>query len=172
MEGASILIVEDEAISALYLKNLFSRMQYQVLDVEATAENAITKAEELKPDLILMDIRLAGEMDGIQAADVIHTNYDIPIVFLTAHLDEDSMRRAMATEPSGYVSKPASERELRGTIEMALKNDGLKKQLRASEVRYRSIFNTASVAILEVDFSQTKRSLEELRQEGITHFIE
>jgi len=103
MEGASILIIEDEAISALYLKNLLTRMQYAVLDIVATGENAILRAEELHPDLVLMDIRLAGEMDGIQSADIIHKNFDIPVVFLTAHLDEDSMRRAMATDPAGYV---------------------------------------------------------------------
>lgn len=168
MEGASILIVEDEAISALYLKNLLSRMHYLVTEIVASGENAIAKAQEIKPDLILMDIRLAGEMDGIQAADIIHSNNDIPVVFLTAHLDEDSMRRAMATEPAGYVSKPASERELRGTIEMALKNDQLRKQLRASETRYRSIFSTASVAITELDFSQVKQTLDDLRREGVT----
>ncbi len=168
MDGASILIVEDEAISALYIKNILTRLKYLVLDIVATGENAIAKAEALNPDLILMDIRLAGEMDGIQAADIIHSNYDIPIVFLTAHLDEDSMRQAMATDPAGYVPKPTSERELRGTIEMALKNDVLKKQLRASEARYRRIFKTASVSISEIDFSQVKCALDGLRHEGIT----
>ncbi len=168
MEGASILIVEDEAISALYLKNLLTRLKYQVLDIVASGENAVTRAGDLKPDLVLMDIRLAGEMDGIQAADIIHSNHDIPVVFLTAHLDEDSMRRAMSTDPAGYVPKPTSERELRGTIEMALKNDLLKKQLRASEARFRRIFNTASVSISEIDFSQVKKALDDLRQSGIS----
>ncbi|MBN1537632.1 MAG: PAS domain S-box protein [Anaerolineales bacterium] len=172
MEGASILIVEDEAISALYLKNLLTRMEYQVLDMVASGENAITKANELKPDLVLMDIRLAGEMDGIQAADSIHSKLDIPVVFLTAHLDEDSMRRAMATEPAGYVPKPTSDRELRGTIEMALKNDTLRKQLRASEARYRNIFKTASVSISEIDFSQTKQMLDDLRKERVSDIAE
>jgi PAS domain S-box-containing protein len=167
MEGASILIVEDEAISALYLKNLLTRLKYQVLDIVASGENAVIRAGDKKPDLVLMDIRLAGEMDGIQAADIIHSNYDVPVVFLTAHLDEDSMRRAMATDPAGYVPKPTSERELCGTIEMALKNDILKKQLRASEARFRRIFNTASVSISEIDFSRVKKALDNLRQGGI-----
>lgn len=167
MEGAAILIVEDEAISALYIKNLLTQMRYRVLDIVSTGENAVEKAEELRPDLILMDIRLAGEMDGIAAATLIHQRFDIPVVFLTAHMDEGSIQRAMAADPAGYLSKPTNERELRGTIEMALKNDRLKKQLQDSEARYRRIFNTASVSISELDFSRVKLYLDGLRQDGI-----
>ncbi len=118
--AARIMIVEDLSITALDLKNRLRRMGYEVLALAGSGEEAIQKAEETRPDLILMDIRLKGDMDGVEAAQRIREKLDIPVIYLTAHADDTTLQRAMVTGPYGYVLKPFEEKELRITIEMAL----------------------------------------------------
>lgn len=115
-----IMIVEDLNITALDLKNRLRKMGYEVCALAGEGEEAIEKAQQVRPDLILMDIRLKGEIDGVQAAEKIREKLDIPVIYLTAHADETTLQRAMVTQPYGYVLKPFEEKELRITIEMAM----------------------------------------------------
>lgn len=113
-------MVEDEAIVALDIRNRLQHMGYEVVSVCSTGEDAVDRAGKLKPDLILMDIMLEGEMDGIEAAGIINDNFGIPVVYLTAYADQQTLERAKITNPFGYVIKPFEDRELQTTIEMAV----------------------------------------------------
>ena len=134
-----ILIVEDEMITALGIQEHLERLGYTVPTIACSGEEAVTAAAETQPDLILMDIRLKGEMDGVDAAKKIRDRFDVPIVFLTAHADERTVERAKVIEPSGYIIKPHSEAELRSTIEVALYKQQMDRRLRESETRYRIV---------------------------------
>ncbi|MBU3916597.1 response regulator [bacterium] len=120
MEKTKILIVEDESIIAMDIESSLKRLGYEVTSIVNTGEKADKKAASDKPDIVLMDIRIKGEMDGIEAAEVIRLKYGIPVVFLTAHLDEEKIQRAKLTMPFGYILKPIQEKDLKVTIEMAL----------------------------------------------------
>lgn len=115
-----MLIVEDEAIVALDLRNRLTKLGYEVTDTATRGDDAVNLAETHRPDLVLMDIRLQGEMNGIDAAEIIRTRFKLPIVYLTAHADEATVNRACVTEPFGYILKPFEERELQIVIEMAI----------------------------------------------------
>jgi CheY-like chemotaxis protein len=110
MTQPHILVVEDEGIVALELRNRLQGMGYHIAGVADSGEHAIEKAARLKPDLILMDIKLKGQMDGVMAAEQIRINFDIPIIYLTAYADEHTLQRAKITTPYGYVLKPFEER--------------------------------------------------------------
>ncbi len=124
----SILIVEDERVIALHLKQQLEAMGYRAAAVVASGERAVEKASELCPDLVLMDIHLEGALDGIEAASQIRANYRIPVVFLTAYGEDETLQRAKATLPFGYLIKPVEARELHATLQMALSR-------RAAEVK-------------------------------------
>lgn len=121
MEKAKIMIVENEGIVVLDLRHRLRHMGYSVPAVAASGEEAIQKAIEVRPDLVLMDIRLKGAMNGIEAAEVIHTQLGIPVVYLTALGDKDTIRQATDTSGAcGYIGKPFDEVELHTTIERSL----------------------------------------------------
>jgi len=120
MAEAKIMLVEDEVLFAKDLQDLLESWGYTVPAIVSTGEEAIEKASELKPDLVLMDIVLKGDMDGIEAADLIRTRFKIPVVYLTAHADDETVQRAKITEPYGYVLKPLEEGDLHVTLEIAL----------------------------------------------------
>ncbi|PWR74319.1 response regulator [Methanospirillum lacunae] len=128
--GSKILVVEDEMIISMEIKQKLLEMGYIVVGQAITGESAIQKAGETKPDLVLMDIRLKGEMDGISAAQRIMDLYDLPIIFLTAHSDKATLERAVALSPSGYLLKPFKERELMTNIEMSLHKHRIKQKIR------------------------------------------
>jgi DNA-binding NarL/FixJ family response regulator len=115
-----ILVVEDQAIIAMTLEETLQRMGYVVIGSVCTADDAIRMVGESRPELILMDIRIQGEKDGIAAAEEINRLYKIPIVYLTAHSDNETLERARKTLPYGYLIKPFRERELHSTIQIAL----------------------------------------------------
>jgi PAS domain S-box-containing protein len=115
-----VLVVEDQKLIAADLENTLEKLGYDVIGSAASGEDAVRDAEDLRPDLVLMDIRLRGAMDGIQAATLIRERQDIPIIYLTAYADEQTILRAKITAPFGYVVKPFNERELRAAIEIAL----------------------------------------------------
>jgi len=117
---ARVLVVEDEGIVARDLAGALAELGYSVPATVATGEDAIARALDLHPDVVLMDIRLPGKIDGIEAASVVRQQHGIPVVFLTAHSDGETLRRAMLTEPVGYVVKPFSPPQLRCAIEIAL----------------------------------------------------
>ena len=120
MQRPSILIVEDEAVVAIDLEQRLGDLGYTVAGRVTTAEEAITQTVQLQPSLVLMDVALDGQLDGIDAAKKIRERMDVPIVYLTAHTDSGTLDRAKDTEPGGYVLKPYSERELHAAIELAL----------------------------------------------------
>ncbi len=136
MSKANILIVEDESIIALDIRSNLESHGYQVVGQADRGEDAIKKAGELHPDLILMDINLKGEMDGIEAAAKIRAQFDLPVIFLTAFADQTTLERARQAEPYGYILKPFEEHELTIAIEMALYKHSMEKKLRESEERY------------------------------------
>lgn len=131
--GARILVVEDEAIVALDIQSRLRNLGYSVARAVPSGEAAIEAARELQPDLILMDIMLEGEVDGISAAGRIRERQQIPIIYLTAYADEQTLQRAKATDPFGYIIKPFEDRELAINIEMALYKHRLDRKLRDNE---------------------------------------
>jgi PAS domain S-box-containing protein len=128
-----ILIVEDEAVTALDIRSRLQRAGYAVPAIASSAEEAIDQLAEAQPDLVLMDIQLKGDLDGIQAAETIRNRYGTPVVYLTAYADGETLQRAKATEPYGYLVKPFEEREIHATIEMALYKHEMERKLRESE---------------------------------------
>lgn len=130
MSGKRILIVEDESILAMLIKGKLQSSGYEIADWVDTGEDAIKRAKELLPDLILMDIVLKGKMDGIEASEQIRKSLDIPIIYLTAYSDDEILKRAQITEPYAYLIKPFREEELNANIEMALYKHKSKKKKR------------------------------------------
>ena len=137
MRTKRVLIVEDEPITALDLRARLETLGYAVPAIAASGKEAIGQAAEIRPDLALMDIRLAGDMDGITAAEIIRARFNIPVVYLTAYSDDETLQRAAITEPFGYLLKPFSERELRTTIEVALHKHQSEAALEASRRQLR-----------------------------------
>jgi PAS domain S-box-containing protein len=119
-QKTQILVVEDESIIALNLTENLKSLGYGVVGIAASGEKAVQKAVKLHPDLVLMDIRLKGKMDGIQAAQQIWESLQIPVIYVTGHSDQSTLQRAKITAPFGYIIKPVKERELSVAIEMAL----------------------------------------------------
>jgi len=130
MTKAQILIVEDETIIAHDIKDSLQNLGYGVPAIVASGEVALQTVEKQKPDLVLMDIQLKGELDGVTAADLIRRWFDIPVVYLTAHADKDTLERAKITQPFGYLIKPFEERELHIAIEIGLYKHGMERKLK------------------------------------------
>jgi two-component system cell cycle sensor histidine kinase/response regulator CckA len=131
--GSKILVVEDDALIADDIQRTLIRLGYEVPLTVATGLEAIEAAGSMRPQLMLMDIKLQGTMDGIEAAIVIRRQFEIPVVYLTSHSDEATLDRAMQTAPSGYLLKPFSDRELRTAIEVALHKHALEARLAERE---------------------------------------
>lgn len=146
-QGSKILVVEDEMIISMEIKQKLHAMGYIVTGQAITGESAIQKAGETQPDIILMDIRLKGDMDGISAAKRIMELYDLPIIFLTAHSDKATLERAIAVSPSGYLLKPFKERELMTNIEMSLHKHRVRQKLKEEVTPLSSpgIYNDLSI---------------------------
>ena len=138
--GRDILVVEDENIVALDMRMRLEAMGYRVVDVVETASSAIERAASLLPDLVLMDIKLKGEQDGIEAAGHLRERAEVPVIFVTAFTDERTLERAKQASPYGYIVKPFHERELRIAIELAL----YKHQYELSIRRARDIAEEAN----------------------------
>ncbi|MBI5632331.1 MAG: response regulator [Nitrospirae bacterium] len=153
MEKIKILIVEDEAIIARDLQKRLENQGYIVTSASATGEDAIRRAGTESPDLVLMDIVLLGDMDGIDAAGQIRALYDIPVVYLTAYADEGILERAKVTEPFGYILKPFDDRELRSVIEMALYKCSSEKKLKQSNEFLNNVIEALSLPfyVINVD---------------------
>jgi PAS domain S-box-containing protein len=143
MAKANILIVEDESIIASVIVNALKKFNYNVAANLSSGEEAVRAAIELKPDLILMDIRLTGAMDGITAVEYIQQQVDIPVIYLTAYADELTLERSKKTRPYGYIPKPFQEIELKTIIEIALHKHKFEAALKESETRYRSLFENS-----------------------------
>jgi len=149
--GQRIIVVEDMAVVATDIEYTLIGLGYDVAGVISTGEEAMQRAKELHPDLVLMDINLAGEVDGVEAAEWIRDNLQIPVIFLTAYSDEATLQRAKITEPYGYIVKPINKRELQANIEIALYRSQLTVALKESEERYAAVVQQSAECILLVD---------------------
>lgn len=129
MEKTKILIVEDETIVALEIQDRLEKLGYEIVASVSTGEEALEKVDMYKPDLVLMDINLEGLMDGIEAAEIVLDRHAIPIIYLTAYSDDETLRRAKITEPFAYILKPFGTRELHTAIEIALYKNKIEKEL-------------------------------------------
>jgi len=151
MNNAKILVVEDKRIIAEDIKIRLDQLGYDVISISASGEEAIETAQTKRPDLVVMDIMLGSTMDGIEAAQIIREQFDIPIIFLTAYVDNVLLARAKIAEPFGYILKPFDDRELGSTVEIALYKKKIEAALRTSEVFNKNILNATPNPMVVVD---------------------
>lgn len=159
MKQANILIVEDEALVAEDLKSHICDMGHQVSAMIPRGEDALTLLKGSRPDLVLMDVVLAGTVDGIDVAQVIKEQYNIPVIYLTAYTDTEKLERATATEPYGYLVKPFDERELRTTISMALYKAEADRNQRKNLLWTNAVLTSITDAVITIDRNSRVRYL-------------
>ncbi len=148
---ARILVVEDESIVALDMRSRLASMGYEVVGIAASGEEALDLVRRTSPELILMDIKLQGDLDGVDTADRIKQRDDIPIIFVTAFADERTLARAKVTQAFGYILKPFQEREVLISIEMALYKHRMEKDLRDSQEWLRGTMHAISDGVVALD---------------------
>jgi PAS domain S-box-containing protein len=151
MAKAGILIVEDSFIVAYHLQKTLESEGYHVYGILDSGERALDFLEHTKPDLVLMDIMLNGQLDGIQTAGVVKSKFGLPVIYITALTDKDTIQRAKVTEPYGYLTKPFEDREIFTVLEMALYKHDIEMRLRKSEEKYFSTVRAMSDALIIVD---------------------
>ena len=164
MSTHSILIVENEAIVAADLASKVRQLGYEVAGITASGEEAVILARRHEPVLVLMDIRLAGQMDGVATAQVIHDDCQLPVLFLTAHSDMHTVERVRRTEAVGYILKPFDERDLRIQIEMALYKHAAELRQRRSEERLTAINQILQAALTSTTETELGRACLEIAQ--------
>jgi CheY-like chemotaxis protein len=145
MTGSKIMVVEDEAITAMYIKSSLAKMGYTVCGTASSGSDAIKQAELMSPDIIIMDISLKGDMDGVEAAALIRKSFDIPIIYLTAHTDNGTVGRAKESEPYSYILKPFRERELNIAIEIALYKHKMEKEQKALTLKLQEALDQIKI---------------------------
>jgi PAS domain S-box-containing protein len=163
-----VLVVEDGVIMARDIERRLQSLGYGVAGVAASGDEAVRVVTHVRPDLVLMDVRLKGSLDGIQAAERIRAVVDVPIVFVTAYSDDATLSRARQTDPFGYVLKPFDEKELMTTIEMALYRHKTQKRLLESEQRYRLLSEVTNSFAYGLHVSSEGESQVEWATEGFT----
>lgn len=151
MAGPRIMIVEDEGITAKDLQRSLEDIGYSVTSIASSGAEALDNAERDAPDLVLMDISIEGGMDGIEAASEVRSRFDIPVIYVTAYADSETLGRAKVTEPFGYIVKPFKDRELRTTIEVALYKHGMEKEVRESRELLSSTLKSIGDAVISTD---------------------
>jgi len=151
MSGNRILLVEDEAVVALDIRNRLKSLGYEVIGIVSSGEEAVKVVDELVPELILMDIMLDGDMDGIEAAGAIKERHNIAIIYLTAYADAQTLQRAKITEPFGYIIKPFEDRELGTTIEMALYKFRMESRLVENERWLSTTLRSIGEGVITID---------------------
>jgi two-component system sensor histidine kinase/response regulator len=149
--GARILVVEDDFVVSRDLQQQLARLGHVVVGATARGEDAVVLARDVGPDLVLMDVRLAGALDGIDAAQQIRQGSQVPVIYLTAYADDQTLRRAAVTEPFGYLLKPFEDSQLRTAIELALYKHGAERRLRESERRYAITLSSIGDAVIATD---------------------
>ncbi len=151
MAKAEILIVEDDAVVAKDIQNRLKNLGFAAPGMVPSGEEAIEKVKGHKPDLVLMDIKLKGEMNGTEAAEQIRSRFNVPVVYLTAYADEKVLERAKATEPFGYIMKPFEDRELNAAIEIALYRYKMEKKLKESQEWLSTTLKSIGDAVIATD---------------------
>jgi PAS domain S-box-containing protein len=153
--SSTVLVVEDEALVADDIQRTLTRLGYHVPHTAGTAAEALALTASLKPQLVLMDIHLDGEMDGIEAAELVRVRHGVPVVFLTAYSDDATLERAKHSQPFGYLLKPFNERELRTAIEVSLHRHTLESQLSARERWFKTTLHSIGDAVIAIDARET-----------------
>ena len=151
MSKTRILVVEDESIVAKDIQRTLEKLGYDVPATASSAASAYEKLEEVEPDLVFLDVKLKGEQDGVHIAEHIKDRYDIPVIFLTSFVDQDTIDRAKVTEPYGYLVKPFNEGDLKTTVEMALFKFSKDRELRLSEQRLSNALGKIENAVFVTD---------------------
>ena len=149
--NTTILIVEDEGWIALDLKKKLEQAGYLVPAIVDNGPDALQVLENLRPSLVLMDIRLRGPQDGIETADQIRRRFQVPVMYVTAHADRETLDRARITEPFGYIVKPFHSVDFRAQIEMALWKHRMEERLRVSEAWLSTTFRNVADALIATD---------------------
>lgn len=155
MTAGKILIVEDERVTAEDLREILTQLGHTVTAVVSTAADAIREAERGSPDLALMDIHIQGEIDGVEAARVLRRRFDIPVVYLTAHADPETLSRARLAEPLGYVIKPFQEPELQASVEMALHKQRIDRESKQRQRQLSGTLNAIGEGVISIDRQET-----------------
>jgi CheY-like chemotaxis protein len=150
-EKYKILVIEDEGLVAKDIGNMIRQLEYETPYIVHSGEEALKMLSEVRPDLVLMDIGLRGEIDGVETAERIKAQVEVPIIYLTSYSDEDTLQRAKGTDPYGYIIKPFEAIELKTTVEMALSRYKTEKQLRDKENLFRETLEATMDGILVVN---------------------
>ena len=143
MSKHRILIVEDDLIIAEDTKRTLHNLGYEVTSISPSAKDALTQLKDDLPDLVLMDIKLNGKMDGTELAERIRRDFYIPVVYVTAYADELTLQKIKQTEPYGFIVKPYENKELQGVIENAIYKHEMERKLRESESFFKTIVETS-----------------------------
>ena len=159
MANLRILVVEDESIVAKDIQDMLKGLGYTVPAIAFSGEQALKKAEEIQPDLVLMDIKLKGDIDGVEAARQIRGHFDIPVVYLTAYADKDTLERAKITEPFGYILKPFKEIELYTTIQIAIYRHKIDEVLRKDKADLEKVVGERTE-----ELARLQKALEDARR--------
>jgi len=169
MGKKNVLVVEDESIVSKDIQYSLKKLGYNVVGAAATGEKAIELAGDKQPDIILMDIMLKGDLTGIEAAAEIKDKYNIPVIFLTAYADENTLAKAKVTEPYAYIIKPFKEIDLHTSIEMALYKHGKELEvLKERDILYNLVDNKDSKEFI---FVKSKSRLIKIKTNAI-YYIE
>lgn len=160
MSNKKIFIVEDEGIVAMDIANALEDFGYTVTDIASSGDEAIQKMKGSLSDLVLMDVRIKGVMDGIEVARHIQTNYNIPIIYLTAYADNDTIERAIPTTPYGYIVKPFEAKEIHANIQMALNKHSMEQKLKENERLFDEILKTLGWGTITIDKEQQIKEMD------------
>ena len=144
-----ILIVEDDSIEAMDIKNYLELAGYIIPEIMTTGKDALEFLTKTKPDIILMDITLKGEKNGIDTAQIIKDNFNIPLIYLTAHSDKATFDKSKITQPYAYLIKPFDSNELIRTIELALNRSRIEKELEDSREHLQNLFENSPIGIFQ-----------------------
>src|SRR5215510_421971 len=147
----AVMVVEDEQLIAKDIADTLTKLGYDVTGTVSSAEACVESAETQRPDLVLMDIHLQGELDGIEAARLLRERFDIPVVFLSAYADEGTVARAKLSAPLGYLLKPFRKSELRSAVEVGLFRHQMERQLRERERWFSTTLRAIGDAVVAVD---------------------
>ncbi|MBM3774474.1 MAG: response regulator [Acidobacteria bacterium] len=151
MDAARILIVEDERITAEDLHDILAGLGYSVTGVVSSGAEALELTERERPDLVMMDVHIQGELDGIETARLLRQRFDIPVIYLTAHADQETLGRAKIAEPLGYIVKPFQEAELQASIEMALHKQATDRERKEKERRLITTLSALGQGVISLD---------------------
>ena len=148
---ARILVVEDESIVAFNLQQRLEQLGYDVPAIAVSGQESLELVDETMPDLVLMDIHIQGDMDGIDVASRLRETHAVPVIYLTAYSEDSTLERARQTSPYGYLLKPFSERELHATIQMAFERHRLESELQRNQRLLQQALDAANMGVMELD---------------------